>query len=118
MSLVRDALRSTRGRLVIGFAVCLLLWHAWLSIAAPGKVAADFKPNAQGRVNALVTLRFAPERFHVLVFQQHGRVSGTHDASIEVRGIRKEDLNAVARPYWVKRVEPLPAQVRQAPTGG
>jgi hypothetical protein len=42
------------------------------------------------------------------VFQQHGRVSGTQDASIEVRGVKEEDLNAVARPYWVKRVEPLP----------
>ena len=117
MSLVRDAVRSTRGRLVIGFIVCLLLWHAWLSLAAPGKVAAAFQPNAQGRVDVLVTLRFTPERFHVLVFQQHGRVSGTQDATIEVRGVRKEDLNAVARPYWVNRVEPLPRS-RQAPTGG
>lgn len=108
MSIFRDALRSTRGRIVIGFIVCLLLWQAWLSIAAPGKVAAGFKPNAQGQVNVLVTLRFPPERFHVLVFQQHGRVSGTQDASIEVRGVNEEDLNAVARPYWVKRVEPLP----------
>lgn len=107
MGMMRDALRSTRGRLVIGFFVCLALWHVWLSIAAPGKVAGEFKANAQGRVNVLVTLRFEPERFHVLVFQQHGRVSGTQDASIEVRGVRKEDLNAVARPYWVKRVEPL-----------
>jgi hypothetical protein len=41
------------------------------------------------------------------VFQQHGRVSGTQDESIEVRGVRYSDLAAVARPYWVKRVEPL-----------
>ena len=107
MGMIRDAARSTRGRMVIGFVICLALWQVWLEIAAPGKVSGDFKSNAQGRVNVLVTLRFEPERFHVLVFQQHGRVSGTQDASIEVRGVRKEDLNAVARPYWVKRVEPL-----------
>lgn len=107
MGMMRDAARSTRGRLVIGFVACLLLWHAWQYLAAPAKVVGDFKPNAAGKVNALVTLRFEPERFHVLVFQQHGRVSGTYDASIEVRGVRKEDLDAVARPYWVKRVEPL-----------
>src|SRR5688500_18243708 len=107
MSMMRDAVRSTRGRLVMGFIVCLALWQVWLSVAAPTKVVGNFKTNAQGRVNVLVTLRFEPERFHVLVFQQHGRVSGTQDASIEVRGVRKEDLNAVARPYWVKRVEPL-----------
>ena len=107
MGMMRDAVRSTRGRLVIGFVACLLLWHAWQYLAAPGKVVGEFKPDALGKVNTLVTLRFEPERFHVLVFQQHGRVSGTYDASIEVRGVRKEDLAAVARPYWVKRVEPL-----------
>ena len=106
--MVRDALRSTRGRIVIGFIVCLALWHVGLRIAASDKITGDFEPNAQGRVNVLVTLRFTPERFHVLVFQQHGRVSGTEDAAIELRGVMKEDLSAVARPYWVKRVEPLP----------
>ena len=107
MGMTRDALQSTRGRIVIGFLVCLVLWQVWLTLAAPGKLTGDFKSNAQGRVNVLVTLRFEPERFHVMVFQQHGRVTGTQDASIEVRGVRKDDLTAVARPYWVKRVEPL-----------
>ena len=92
---------------MLGFLVCLVLWQVWLSIAAPAKLTGEFKGNAQGRVNVLVTLRFEPERFHVLVFQQHGRVTGTQDASIEVRGVSKDNLNAVARPYWVKRVEPL-----------
>ena len=55
----------------------------------------------------LVTLPFPPERFHVLVFQRYGRVSGTQDNSIEVRGVRREDLRAVARHYWVTKVEPL-----------
>ncbi|MEO6269965.1 MAG: hypothetical protein ABIP08_06645 [Lautropia sp.] len=110
MGLVRDALTSTRGRIVIGVVVGLMLWQGWLRLAAPGKVTGDFESNAQGRVNVLVTLRFTPERFHVLVFQQHGRVSGTQDASIELRGVKTEDLNAVARPYWVKRVEPLPKE--------
>jgi hypothetical protein len=107
MGMMRDALRSTRGRLVLGFLVFLALWQVGLTLMAPAKVSGEFKTNAQGRVNVLVTLRFEPERFHVLVFQQHGRVTGTQDTSIEVRGVRKDDLNAVARPYWVKRVEPL-----------
>ena len=69
-----------------------------------------FKPNARGQVNVLVTLRCTPERFHVLAFQQYGRVSGTQD-DID-RGARRQlaNLNAVARPYWVKRVEPLPVE--------
>lgn len=108
MSLVRDALHSTRGRIVVAAVLALLLWKLGLLLLAPGKVSGDFKPNAAGKVNVLVTLRFPPERFHVLQFQQHGRVSGTQDTSIEVRGVRQSDLNAVARPYWVQRVVPLP----------
>jgi hypothetical protein len=57
-----------------------------------------------------VTLTCTPERFHVLAFQQYGRVSGTQDESIEVRGVSFASLNALARPYWVRRVEPLPAE--------
>ncbi len=109
MSLVRDALRSTRGRIVVGALVAIVAWKIGLVLIAPTKIARGFEPNAQGRVNVLVTLRFPPERFHVLTFQQHGRVSGTQDTSIEVRGVRQADLDAVARPYWVKRVAPLPA---------
>ncbi len=107
MSLVRDALASTRGRIVIGAVAAYLGWQAWLIAAAGGKIAGGFPENAR-RVNVLVTLPFTPERFHVLVFQTYGRVSGTTDNAVEVRGVQKQDLRALARPYWVKRVEPLP----------
>jgi hypothetical protein len=110
MGLMRDAMRSTRGRIVTGAVIALLLWKAGLVLIAPTKVAPGFTPNARGQVNVLVTLRCTPERFHVLAFQQHGRVSGTQDDSIEVRGVSFAKLNAVAQPYWVKRVEPLPAE--------
>lgn len=107
MGLMRDAVRSTRGRIVIGAIIALMLWKAGLVLVAPTKVAPGFTPNARGQVNVLVTLTCTPERFHVLAFQQYGRVSGTQDESIEVRGVSVANLNAVARPYWVKRVAPL-----------
>lgn len=99
-----------RLRIVIGALVALVVWKIGLVLLAPAKVMPGFTPNARGQVNVLVTLRFAPERFHVLAFQQHGRVSGTQDDSIEVRGVRFAELNALARPYWVKRVQPLPPE--------
>ena len=99
--------RSLRGRIALGALVAYFAWQGWLSVAAPGKVAPGFNAGA-GKVNILVTLPFPPERFHLLVFQRHGRVSGTQDNAVEVRGVRPADLNSVARPYWVSRVEPLP----------
>jgi hypothetical protein len=107
MSIARAVLRSTRGRLVLGALLFYLAWQGWLGVVAPGKIAAGLNPDA-AKVNILVTLPFPPERFHVIVFQKYGRVSGTQDNSIEVRGVRKVDLHAVARPYWVTRVGPLP----------
>lgn len=107
MKVIREILQSTRGRLVLGALLCYLAWQGWLFLVAPGKIAPGFDAGAQ-KVNVLVTLPFPPERFHVIAFQRYGRVSGTQDNSIEVRGVDQADLPAVARPYWVTRVEPLP----------
>jgi len=110
MGLTRDAVRSTRGRIVIGALVASVLWKLALVLIAPTKVAPGITPNTRGQVNVLVTLTCTPERFHVLAFQPYGRVSGTQDRSIELRGVQFTNLNAVARPYWVQRVEALPAE--------
>jgi hypothetical protein len=107
MSVVREILQSTRGRIVLGALLCYLAWQGWLSLAAPGKIAPGLKADAQ-KVNILVTLPFPPERFHVIALQKYGRVSGTQDNAVEVRGVNQANLPAVARPYWVTRVEPLP----------
>jgi hypothetical protein len=105
--MLRALLRSPKGRAVLAALVCYALWQLWLTLAAPGKIAAGF-PDGAEQVDILVTLPFPPERFHVQAFQAYGRVSGTQEKAIEVRGVRRADLPAVARPYWVRRVEPLP----------
>ncbi len=92
---------------MLGALALYLAWQLWLTLAVPGKIGPGFTPERQ-RANILVTLPFPPERFHVLHFQRYGRVSGTQDNAIEVRNVNQADLAAVARPYWVRRVEPLP----------
>jgi hypothetical protein len=107
MNMARALLGSTKGRIVLSALFCYIAWQGWLGVAAPRKIAAGLNTEAE-KVNILVTLPFPPERFHVIFFQRYGRVSGMQDNSIEVRGVKKADLHAVARPYWVTRVEPLP----------
>ena len=101
----RELLKSRKTHVVLAVVVFYLGWQAWLTFAAPAKIA-GFSSGAE-RVNILVTLSFPPERFHVQAFQAFGRVSGTQDNAIEVRGVKRADLKALARPYWVRRVEPL-----------
>jgi hypothetical protein len=107
MTVLGALLRSPKGRAVLAMVAAYALWQLWLTLAVPGKIAAGFPPGAE-RVDILVRLPFPPERFHVQVFQAYGRVSGTQENAIEVRGVNRTDLAAVARPYWVRRVEPLP----------
>jgi hypothetical protein len=100
-----DALRSRKTHILLAVAACYLAWELWLTIAAPRKIAA-FASGAE-KVNVLITLPFPPERFHVQLFQTYGRVSGTQENAVEVRGVKRADLTSIARPYWVRRVDPL-----------
>ena len=106
MGLMRDAARSTRGRIVIG-ASSRSCVEVGLVLVAPAKVMPGFKPNARGQVNALVTLTL-----HAGALPRAGlpavRARLGHAGRVD-RGARRQvaGLNAVARPYWVKRVAPL-----------
>ena len=64
--------------MLLALAAFYLAWQVWLSVAAPGKIAAF--PTGGERVNILVTLPFPPERFHVQQFQ-------TTDGSLEHKTI-------------------------------
>lgn len=103
--MLKDALRSRKAHILIAVAICYLAWQLWLTIAAPTKIA-KFAGSSE-KVNILVRMPFEPERFHVQLMQTYGRVSGTQEKSVEVRGVKRADLTTVARPYWVTRVEPL-----------
>ena len=103
--MLRDVLNSRRFRILLAVASCYFAWEVWLTVAAPHKIT-GFADGPE-KVNILITLPFPPERFHVQRFQTYGRVSGTQDNAVEVRGVKRADLTTVARPYWVTRVEPL-----------
>lgn len=98
--------RSPRTRVALAVLACWLGFQLWLSVAAPGKISPELAA-AVGRVNVQVDLPFAPERFHVLAVQRYGRIAGADEHSINLRGVKVGDLTSLARPYWIKKVEPL-----------
>lgn len=104
MSLARDLIRSRKTQVVLGCVALLAAFQLWQIWSAPGKVVGTFPERR--RVDVIVTLPFVPERFHISRFQEFGRVSGTNGNAIEVRGVLRTDLNKLAQPYWVQRVEP------------
>jgi len=98
MSLISAVLNSNKGRIVLGVIIAWAGFQLWLTLAAHGKISSELGGSSE-KVNVQVELPFVPERFHVLAFQQYGRVTGTDDHSIELRGVKRTDLNAVVRPY-------------------
>jgi hypothetical protein len=106
MSMTSEALRSNKGRFILGVVATWLGFQLWLTLAAPAKISPELAGTSE-KVNIQIELPFTPERFHVLAFQQYGRVSGADDHSIELRSVKRTDLNAVARPYWVTSVGPI-----------
>ena len=110
---------SRRGRILGLVVVVYLGWEAWLFIQGPGKIAPEVTQmvSLRGTVDLLVTLPFPPERFHILVFQRYGRVSGTSGNTAEVRGVKLDDVTGLARYYWVRRVAPIPDDRHSASPG-
>ena len=106
MKLWQSIYQSTQGRIVFAGILLYAVWQMYLGGSAPGKVAESLR-EGKGKVNVQVFLPFTPDRFHVIAMQQFGRVSGTEDTSIEVRGVKRDDLSGLARPFWVKSIEPL-----------
>ena len=106
MKLWHSIWQSNRGRIVLVGLFMYAIWQIYLGFSASGKVDASLR-DGKNKVNVQVILPFTPDRFHVMAMQQFGRVSGTEDTSIEVRGVKRDDLSSLARPFWVKRIEPL-----------
>jgi hypothetical protein len=106
MKLMHSIVQSKRGKTVLAGLFLYVVWQLYLGFSASGKVDASLR-DGKTKVNVQVILPFTPDRFHVMAMQQFGRVSGTEDTSIEVRGVKRDDLSSLARPFWVKRIEPL-----------
>ena len=104
---MRRLLRVRAGRIVL--AALVVAWQVWLRVQAGPKIPPDLDRYVSPRrtVDLVVTLRFPPERFHILMFQRFGRVSGTRDDSLEVRSVPVERVAGIARLYWVKQIAPL-----------
>lgn len=105
-------MKALRHRTVLFILVVAALWSGWetfLSVTAPRRIDAALHTALarEPRVNVAVTLGFAPEDFHIRLFQEHGVVSGVKGRTVLLNRVRPEDVRQIARYYWVKRISPL-----------
>ena len=102
-------MRWLRHRTVVFLLVIAVLWVGWeayLWTSASRRVAADVRGALEREpfVNVAVTLGFAPEEFHVRLFQTHGVVSGVRGTTVLLNRVPAQEVARIARYYWVRRV--------------
>lgn len=94
----------------VGFLLAVaLLWGAWeafVRVTAPGRIDPALAQvlGREPTVNVAVTLGFAPEDFHIRLFQTHGTVSGVRGTTVLINRVRADDVRRIARHYWVRRI--------------
>ena len=103
MSLLRH---RTAGFLVV-VALLWVGWETYLTVSATRRLDPELARELDrgGLVNVAVTLGFAPEDFHIRIFQGHGIVSGVRGTTITLNRVPAGDIRTIARYYWVQRIE-------------
>ncbi|TDD34150.1 hypothetical protein E1287_17535 [Actinomadura sp. KC06] len=106
-SLLRRAAKSPTLRKLAVVIAIVLAYQIWLSVQAGGKVGPGVGADRdeRGRFPVDVELGFAPERYHILRIQKHGRIAGTDGHVVHLRGVAPAGVDALAREYWIKRIE-------------
>ena len=101
------ALRHRTARFLIVVALLWLGWQAYLAVSASRRLdpALGSELDRDGLVNIAVTLGFAPEDFHIRIFQGHGIVSGVRGSTVLLNRVPANDVRKIARYYWVQRIE-------------
>ena len=102
------ALRHRTARFLVVVAALALAWQIYLFVSAQRRLDAALRPELDrgGPVNVAVTLGFAPEDFHIRVFQSHGVVSGVSGTTVMLNRVPADDVRRIARYYWVQRISP------------
>jgi hypothetical protein len=81
-------------------------WEAFIHLSASRRLDPELARALPGAppVNVAVTLGFAPEDFHIRLFQTLGVVSGVQGTTVLLDRVRAEDVARIARYYWVRRI--------------
>lgn len=80
-------------------------------LTADGRMAPEVKAalNTQRYLGVAVVLDFSPEDFHMKYFQAVGTMGGVNGTTVLMRRIMADQVRELARNYWIRRIELLPA---------
>lgn len=87
-------------------AIAWGIWELFLTVTASQRIDPALQPALRARapVAVAITLGFAPENFHIRLFQSYGVVNGVRGTTVFLNRVSPDDLHRIARYYWVKRI--------------
>ncbi len=62
------------------------------------------------RVNIAVTTEFAPESFHMALYQEYGSMRGTRGNTAILFRVKPSDIESLSRRYWIKQIDLIPSK--------
>lgn len=67
---------------------------------------------AQGpaRVNITITTRFAPEAFHMGLYQEYGSLRGTKGNTALLFRVKPSNVDSLSRRYWITEIDLIPSK--------
>lgn len=98
--------RDVRFLIVVG--VILGLYYGYGYATGPARISDGLHARldrGDGRVNIRVTSKFAPEAFHMGVYQEIGSVRGTTGRTVTLYKVDPTDVRALSRRYWIERID-------------
>ncbi len=105
--------RDVRFLLVV--AACFAVFTGFGLVTGPSRIsdrlhtALDADPK---RVNIVVTAKVPPEEFHMGIYQDVGAMRGSKGKSSTLFRVKPRDVQALARHYWIERIDLAPPQKR------
>src|SRR5262245_18747026 len=87
-------------------AIAWGIWELFLTLTASGRIDPLLRPALEERapLAVAITLGFAPENFHIRLFQSYGVVNGVRGTTVFLNRVSPDDLHRIARYYWVKQI--------------
>ena len=101
--------RDVRFLLVVVAYLAIFIGYGY--ITGPSRItdrlheALDAGPE---RVNIVVTAKFPPEEFHMGIYQDVGAMRGSKGKSSTLFRVKRRDVQALARHYWIDRIDLAP----------
>ena len=70
----------------------------------------DQLANNPSRVNITITTKFAPEAFHMELYQRFGSMRGTTGNTVILFRVKPSAVAELSRRYWIQEIDLVPAK--------